>query len=97
VKDRQQRRWKEVSTLRILCTGRAPVLHTCNPNCLEAEIRRIQVGGQHRQVISSPHLQNDQSKWTGGVSGSSLLCKCEALSSNPNPVKRILYTTYTNN
>jgi hypothetical protein len=28
-----------------------PVAHTCNPSCLEAEIRRISVQGQSGQLI----------------------------------------------
>jgi hypothetical protein len=31
-----------------------PVAHACNPSCLEAEIRRIVVQGQPRQIVHEP-------------------------------------------
>jgi hypothetical protein len=52
----------------------------------EAEIKRIAVQSQPRQI-----LENTQHKKMGGrVSqmGECLPCKCEALSSNPNTIKK---------
>jgi hypothetical protein len=44
-----------------------PVAHTYNPSFWEAEIGRIKVLGQPRQIgFISHHLQNNQSKRTGG-------------------------------
>jgi hypothetical protein len=50
------------------------------------------VQGQPRQIIleTPPHLQNNQRKmdWRHGSSSRALLCKHEALSSNPNSTKK---------
>jgi hypothetical protein len=52
----------------------------------EAEIRRIGVRGQPGQIPSP----NQSEKWTGGVAQTieCLLCKYEALNSNPSPTKK---------
>jgi hypothetical protein len=53
----------------------------------EAEIGRITVQGQPGQIVhETPFPKNNQSKidWrTGSSDTECLLCKCEALSSNP--------------
>jgi hypothetical protein len=52
----------------------------------EAEIGRITVQGQPRQISSGdPISKITRAKWTGGAAqaGEHLLCKYEALSSNP--------------
>jgi hypothetical protein len=57
---------------------------------LEAEIRRISVQGQLRQIVCETLSHKITSvKWTGGMTQAveHLLCKCEALSSNPSPTK----------
>jgi hypothetical protein len=57
----------------------------------KAEIGRIMVRGQLGKTAGRPHLQNNQTKWTGAVAESieCLCCKCEALSSNTSPNKKI--------
>jgi hypothetical protein len=52
----------------------------------EAEIRRIEIWGQPRQIVWGSHLQNIHSKWIWGVAQvvEYLLCKYKALSSNTN-------------
>jgi hypothetical protein len=57
----------------------------------EAEIRRIVVQGQPRQKVHEiPISKITRGKWTGGVvqAVQLLLCKHEALSSNPSPTKK---------
>jgi hypothetical protein len=55
----------------------------------KAEIQRVKVQGQPRQT-ERPHFQNNQSKtdWRCGSRVQHLLCKCEALSSNPRPIQK---------
>jgi hypothetical protein len=55
---------------------------------LEAEIRRMLVWGQPRQIVQeTPISKITRAKWTGGVAQAIelLLCKYEVLSSNPSP------------
>jgi hypothetical protein len=69
--------------------------HTCNPSYL-AEIGRITVRSQPGQI--RPHLQNKQRKMDWKCDSSSLicdhlLCKHEALSSNPSSTKITIMIT----
>jgi hypothetical protein len=54
--------------------------------------RRITVQGQSRKIIpeTPPLSKITREKWTGGVDQAveHLFCECEALSSNPIPIKR---------
>jgi hypothetical protein len=61
--------------------SRAPVFHTYNPSYLGTEIRRIAVQGH-----SDPISKIIRVKWTRGVTQAveCLICKCEALFSNPS-------------
>jgi hypothetical protein len=56
----------------------------------EAEIRKITVQAQPRQIVQeTPTSKITKAKWPGGVVQAieHLLCNCEALSSNPSPTK----------
>jgi hypothetical protein len=55
----------------------------------EAEIRRITVQGQSRQIVcKTPISKITRAKWTGGVAQMvERLCKLKALSSKPIPTK----------
>jgi hypothetical protein len=56
----------------------------------EAEIRRIVVQGQPRQIVcETPISKMIRAKWTESSDEvvECLLCKCKALSSNPSPTK----------
>jgi hypothetical protein len=69
-------------------TGLAPVAQACNPSYWEAEIRRIDVGDQSRQIIPGiPISKISRAQWTGGVAQEieRLLCMREALSSDSSP------------
>jgi hypothetical protein len=57
----------------------------------EAKIRRITAQGQPRQIVpETPISKITRAKWTGSVAHvvEYLLCKCEALNSNPSPPKK---------
>jgi hypothetical protein len=65
----------------------------------EAEIRRIKIWGQSRQIsLWDPTSKTIRAKWTGGMIQvvECLLCKCEALNSNPSPIEQKPKSTYTN-
>jgi hypothetical protein len=52
---------------------------------------RIMVQGQHGQIVcETPISKITRAKWTGSVAQviECLLCKCEALSSNPSLTKK---------
>jgi hypothetical protein len=56
----------------------------------EAEIRRITIEGQTKQIAHENHISKiTKAKWTGSVAQvvEHLLCKCEALNSNHRPTK----------
>jgi hypothetical protein len=56
----------------------------------EAEIRRITIQNEPRQIVhETPISKITREKWTGGMVQvvEHLLCKCKALSSNPTPAK----------
>jgi hypothetical protein len=54
----------------------------------DAEIRAITVGGQPGQTVQETPISKITSvKWAGGMVDS-LLCKCEAMSSNSSPSKK---------
>jgi hypothetical protein len=58
------------------------VAHTYNLATWEAEIRRITVQGQSRQIVQeTPISKTTRAKWTGGMAQAveHLLCKHEAL------------------
>jgi hypothetical protein len=58
----------------------------------EAEIRRIEAKGQPRQnSLTDLIFKTTRTKWTGGVAQEveCLLCKYEALSSNPHEKKKV--------
>jgi hypothetical protein len=55
-------------------------------------ICRIAVQGQLRQIVhETPISKITRAKRTGGITKAveHLLCKCEALNSNPSPTKKI--------
>jgi hypothetical protein len=57
----------------------------------EAEIGRITVRGQSRQIVlENPVSKTNRAKWSGGVAQveEGLFCKCKALISNPSPTKK---------
>jgi hypothetical protein len=57
----------------------------------EAEIRRISIQGQPKQIVlETPSPKLICAKWTGGVAHAveCLLCKCQALSTNHSPTKK---------
>jgi hypothetical protein len=65
-----------------------PLAHACNPSCLGGWDQEDPVWRPTWANSSwDPHLQNNQ---TRGVAQAVelLLCKCEALSSNPSPTKK---------
>jgi hypothetical protein len=66
------------------CQWLTPVI----PATWEAEIKRIVVQGQSRQIVQ----ETPSPKWTGGMAQvvECQLCKWKALSSNPNPTKKNL-------
>jgi hypothetical protein len=56
----------------------------------EAEIRRIVAQGQSGKIVQeTPISKITRAKWSGGVARvvDHLLGKCEALNSNPSPIK----------
>jgi hypothetical protein len=63
------------------------VPHACNPSYLgdwvqkDHSSRPAQASSSHEPIFKITRAQ-----WTGGVEH--LLCKCEALSSNPNTIKK---------
>jgi hypothetical protein len=62
----------------------------------EAEIGRIKIQGQQRQIVLvMPISKITRAKWTGGVTQAveHLLCQHEALNSNPSPTKNNHKTT----
>jgi hypothetical protein len=54
----------------------------------ETETERISAGGQPGQIVFK--TPNSRAKWTGGMTQmvEHLLCKYEALTSNPSPTKK---------
>jgi hypothetical protein len=67
------------------------VAHAYNPSYLGAEIKRVTVQGQPRQIVhGTPISKIKRAKWTGSVAEAAeyLLCKCEVLSSNPSYKKK---------
>jgi hypothetical protein len=68
------------------------MFHSFNPSYLEAKIRRTVLRPEWANSSQDPQNKT-RAKWTGGVAKvvEHLLCKCEALSSNPSPteVKKI--------
>jgi hypothetical protein len=63
------------------------VPHACNPSYLGDWVQKDH-SSRPAQASSSqePIFKITRAKWTGGVEH--LLCKCEALSSNPNTIKK---------
>jgi hypothetical protein len=77
--------------LKIISSCWALVAHTRDPSYLEAKIWRLKVPGRPRQIVpETPISKTTKAKWTGVVAQAveHLLCKCEALSSNPSPIKK---------
>jgi hypothetical protein len=62
------------------------VAHACNPATWEAEIWRL----QFQASLGIRETPSPKQSWTGSMAQAveRLICKCEALSSNPNPTKR---------
>jgi hypothetical protein len=67
----------------------APVARVCNPSYLEAEIGRIMVQAQPRQIVlKTPISKITRAKWTGGVAQA---VELEALSSNKQTKNICIY------
>jgi hypothetical protein len=64
------------------------VAHTCILAIWEADTKRITAASLSKQFLR-PHLQSNQSKmdWSVDQGVECLLCKHEAVSSNPHPTK----------
>jgi hypothetical protein len=71
--------------------GWVPWFMSVNLATWEAEIRKIEVCGQPRQItLETPISKITRAKWTGSMDQEveCLLCKGKALGSNPSPTKQ---------
>jgi hypothetical protein len=83
-KIRRDLSWNGRGVLRLQKTVTPVILATW-----EAEIRRMAVQGQPVPIVcDTPISKIVRENWTGSVVQvvEHLLCKCESLSSNPNPI-----------